>query len=205
MSSVAIVDYGLGNLRSVAGAIKKLGFEPVITSDGAEIWKADRLIMPGVGAFGDGMNNLTKTGLLDALNEAVIKKGRPILGICLGSQLMANDSYEFGHFKGLGWVDASVVKLETDKELRIPHVGWNGLIRIRKCVLFDDIPADALFYYVHSFHIKCNRQDIVTGECEYGVRFTAAFQQGNIYAAQFHPEKSQYYGLMFLKNFLTKT
>lgn len=206
MPVVVIVDYGLGNLRSVAGAVKKIGFEPIISNERISIEKADKLILPGVGAFGDGINNLRRLGLADALSHAVLKQGKPILGICLGSQLMAEEGHEFGYFKGLGWLEASVVKLETNStELRVPHVGWNDLKQIKHSLLFDGIPEEALFYFVHSFHLRCDNPDIVIGECEYGVRFAAAFQQGNIYATQFHPEKSQYYGLLLLKNFLTKT
>jgi glutamine amidotransferase len=138
------------------------------------------------------------------LNKVVLKEKRPILGICLGFQLMAKESFEFGHHKGLGWIEASVSKIES-KGLRIPHVGWNSLIKLKESILFEGIPDDALFYYVHSFHVNCNNPQLTIGECEYGMRFTAAFNQNNIYATQFHPEKSQLYGLLLLKNFLEKT
>ena len=128
-----------------------------------------------------------------------------ILGICLGSQLLARVSYEFGTHPGLGWIEAEVVRLEPeDSSLRVPHVGWDDLVQVRESVLYDDVPQDALFYYVHSFHIKCDNQDIVIGMCDYGGDVTAAFQQGNIYGTQFHPEKSQRHGLTLLGNFLDK-
>ncbi len=200
---VVIIDYGLGNLRSVAGAISKLGFEPLISNRIEALEKAEKLILPGVGAFGDGIKNLVRLGLVESLNRLVLKEKKPILGICLGSQLMANESYEFGHHQGLGWIDASVVRIESSG-LRIPHVGWNCLFQLKENVLFAGIPNDALFYYVHSFHVRCNNPEIIIGECEYGVKFTAAFNQENIYATQFHPEKSQLAGLRLLKNFLEK-
>ena len=203
MARVAIVDYGLGNLRSVAGAVEKVGHEPVISSLVEDLESADKLVLPGVGAFGDGMANLHSLGLVEPLTRLVIEEEKPVLGICLGSQLLARESSEFGHHEGLGWIDASVERIETEGNgLRVPHVGWNQLIKTRESVLFDEIPDDALFYFVHSFVINCEEAETVIGECEYGTRFAAAMQKGNIYATQFHPEKSQLDGLRLLKNFL---
>jgi len=200
---VAVVDYGLGNLRSVAGAVEKLGHQPVVSNDLEQLRGADRLVLPGVGAFGDGMANLRRMHLIEPLTELVKGSNKPILGICLGAQLMALDSQEFGHHKGLGWIQAHVVRLTPrDDSLRIPHVGWNDLTRVRECSLFEEIPADALFYYVHSFKIECTSRAIVVGECDYGGPFTAAFQDSNVFGTQFHPEKSQRHGLALLRNFL---
>ena len=200
---IAIIDYGMGNLKSVAAAVRRAGHEPVITNRHEDLVKAEKLILPGVGAFGDAMKNLRSLDLITLLDRLILKEAKPILGICLGSQLMAKESFEFGHHEGLGWIDASVVRLKADeKKLRIPHVGWNDLIRVRDDILFKDIPDNTLFYYVHSFETQCNEKDIVIGECDYGSRFTAAFHRGNIYATQFHPEKSQFYGLQLLKNYL---
>ena len=202
---IVIVDYGLGNLRSVAGALKKLGFEYCVSSIPEDIEKADKLILPGVGAYGDGMKNLRKMRLIDVLNRVVIEEKKSILGICLGSQLMTNEGFEYGHHQGLKWIDATVVRMDPkDKSLRVPHVGWNNLKQAKEDVLFEGIPKETLFYYVHSYYIKPNKAEIVIGECEYGDRFAAAIHQDNIYATQFHPEKSQLHGLDLLKNFLTK-
>lgn len=201
-----IVDYGLGNLRSVAGAVERLGHAPVISGDPGQIAQADRLILPGVGSFGDGMANLRRLGLVEALTEAVLQRKTPTLGICLGAQLMAREGEEFGHHDGLGWISASVVRLDpADKALRVPHVGWNELQPTRPCLLWEGIPREALFYYVHSYHIRCDRPELVVGECDYGGRMTAAFQRGNIFGTQFHPEKSQLHGLAVLRNFLERS
>ena len=201
---VVIIDYGLGNLRSVAGAVEKVGHKPLISNRVEDLEQADKLILPGVGAFGDGMANLRSLGLVEPLTRLVMEEGKPILGICLGSQLLTNQSEEFGCHQGLGFVEGSVIRLQTgDNGLRLPHVGWNQLLQIKDSVLFDGIAQDALFYFVHSFHVECDAEDVVIGECEYGVRFTAAFQVGNIYATQFHPEKSQMHGLLLLRNFLS--
>ena len=199
---IAIIDYGLGNLKSVFGAVKRLGYDVVISRDFKDLERAHKLILPGVGAFGDGMRNLNEFGLVDCLSTLVLKESKPILGICLGAQLMAEESFEFGNNQGLGWIKGSVIKFDlADKKLRIPHVGWNSLLQVKDDPLFHDIPDKGLFYFVHSYHLQC-KEDIVIGECEYGNRFTAAFHKNNIYGTQFHPEKSQLLGLELLKNFL---
>lgn len=202
---VGIIDYGLGNLKSVAGAVEKVGYEAVITNEKKDLEKVGKLILPGVGAFGDGMKNLRQLGLVDLLNGLVLREKKPILGICLGAQLLSRESDEFGRHQGLGWIDASVQRIESNGTgLRVPHVGWNDLLPVKNSVLLEDIPQGALFYYVHSYHIVCATRDIVVAECEYGVKIAAILQKENIYATQFHPEKSQLYGLRLLKNFLGK-
>ena len=202
-ADVAIVDYGLGNLRSVQGAVERLGKEAVVTSDPDELARAERLILPGVGAFGDGMRNLHERGLVEPLNRLVVDERRPVLGICLGAQLMARDSEEFGAHEGLGWIDASVRRIKPDDaSLRVPHVGWNALVPVGDSRLFEGLPEEPLFYFVHSYHIACEGPDLVRGEVEYGGRMTAVFERDNVYGTQFHPEKSQLAGLTLLDNFL---
>ena len=201
---IAIVNYGLGNLRSVAGAVERLGVETIITNDATELSKAEKLILPGVGAFGDGIRNLRASGLEKILNRLVLGGSKPILGICLGFQLMAKESCEFGHHRGLGWIDAVVEKLDTKGRLRLPHVGWNDLFQKKRSMLFKNVPENALFYYVHSYHVRCLDQSIVIGECDYGMEFTAAVEKNNIFGTQFHPEKSQKWGLELMKNYLKK-
>jgi glutamine amidotransferase len=200
---VVIVDYGLGNLRSVFGAVQKVGFEGCISHDSDDIERATHLILPGVGAFGDGMANLGARGLIAPLHRAVIEQRKPILGICLGAQLLARDSEEFGMHQGLGWIPASVKRLvPSDPSLRVPHVGWNSLQQCRPLPLFADVPEGALFYFVHSYHIVCDDPATIAGECQYGAPITAVIQHDNVYGTQFHPEKSQLHGLTLLKNFL---
>lgn len=202
---IGIIDYGLGNLTSVAGAVEKLGFEPRISADLEVLARADKLILPGVGAFGDGMQNLHDRGLVAPLTEMVQGGGKPVLGICLGFQLLALESEEFGTHEGLGWITARVRRLQPDDaELRIPHVGWNELHQVRECVLFEEVPDEALFYYVHSFRLDPVTPDMVVGVTDYGGRIVAAVQRDTIYGVQFHPEKSQRYGLRLLRNFLER-
>lgn len=202
-AKIGIINYGLGNLGSVSSAVHKLGHEAFVSDNIEYLMSAEKLILPGVGAFGDAMRNLRSLALVEPLTHMVMELKKPILGICLGSQLMARESTEFGRHEGLGWIDASVVKMET-RGLRIPHVGWNTLYQTKDDMLFDGIPKDALFYYVHSYHIRSIDPDIVIGECEYGIRFTSAIHRDNIYAIQFHPEKSQLCGLNLLNNFLAR-
>jgi len=202
---IGVIDYGLGNIASVIGAIERLNFEAEVTSDPLRLAQADKLILPGVGAYGDGMQNLRKRGLIELLEDLVRGQGKPILGICLGAQLFAHHSDEFGSHQGLGWLDAVVKPLQRGGlSLRVPHVGWDEMEHMRASILLEDVPNDALFYYVHSYYIEANDPEIVIGSCQYGNRFAALLQSDNVYAAQFHPEKSQRYGLTVLRNFLVK-
>jgi glutamine amidotransferase len=200
---IGIVDYGLGNLRSVAGAVEKVGFEARVACDLETLTVADKLILPGVGAFGDGMANLSRRGLVGPLTEMVMERGKPLLGICLGSQLIAKRSEEFGAHEGLGWIDAEVLRLQpADPELRVPHVGWNEVRQVRPCPLFEGVPDASLFYFVHSYRLEAADPALVVGTCDYGGPVVAVVRRANVYATQFHPEKSQKAGLALLKNFL---
>ena len=200
---IAIIDYGMGNLRSVAKAFEQLGAEALITGNAEEIRKAAKLVLPGVGAFGDGMANLKNAGLIEVMNEEVLTKKKPILGICLGMQLLASDSEELGMHKGLGWIDAHVRRLDANGTgLKIPHVGWNDIRITPGANLFEHLPQNPSFYFVHSFAVRCNNAADVAATCEYGTAFTAALQHENIHAVQFHPEKSQKDGLKVLENFI---
>jgi imidazole glycerol-phosphate synthase subunit HisH len=200
---VVIVDYGLGNLRSVEGAVERLGHTPLVSSAAADLERADRLILPGVGAFADGMRNLEARGLVEPLTRQVVGARTPVLGICLGAQLMATEGHEFGVNRGLGWIDAVVERIApADPSLRIPHVGWNALRQVGEDPLLAGIPEDALFYFVHSFHIRCADVSIVKADCDYGRPMAAVIHQDNVFGTQFHPEKSQRYGLQLLGNFL---
>lgn len=202
---IAIVDYGMGNVRSVANAFLALGRRTELTSDPERLAKAKGIVLPGVGAFGDGMKNLRQRGLVDSLTKLVIHEGKPFLGICLGLQLVASRSFELGEHKGLGWLDAEVVALESsDRSVRIPHMGWNETQVVKEGRLFSGLGSEPVFYYLHSFHLKpCSREvDWVAAACSHGARFVSAFEKENLFGVQFHPEKSQGAGLKLLSNYL---
>lgn len=200
--SAGIVDYGLGNLRSVAGAVERLGWRPVVTSDPAELAGCDKLLLPGVGAFGDGMRNLHERGLVEPLTSLALEQRKPVLGLCLGAQLLVTESEEFGRHQGLGWIDGTVRRIAADGGLRVPHVGWNELRQTGASLLFDGVEEGALFYFVHSFVIVPADGSVVKGQTDYGGALTAVIERGNVYGTQFHPEKSQLDGLTLLRNFL---
>jgi imidazole glycerol-phosphate synthase subunit HisH len=202
-NKVVIIDYGMGNIASVAKAIKKIGARVEISSEAKVIAEASHIILPGVGAFGDGMKNLNCLGLVEVLKNNVLINKKPFLGICLGMQLLADKSYEFGEHEGLGWIDGEVVKIQSaELNLPLPHIGWNNIEPAGAVgELFKNI-IDYNFYFVHSYHLACAEQDIVTSYCQYGQRFVASLEKDNIFAVQFHPEKSQAGGLKILENFL---
>lgn len=198
---VAIVDYGAGNIKSVENAVRYLGHEAVLTRDPAVILSADHVILPGVGAFGDAMDKLTDSGMAEALLEEA-KKGKPVLGICLGMQLLFERSLEFGVHRGLGLLGGEVrpIREVIDPSLKIPHIGWNGLHFLRSCPLFRDVREGDAVYFVHSFH-AADCEDSLVAVTEYSAPLTAAVMKGSVYGCQFHPEKSGSIGLSILKAF----
>lgn len=198
---LAIIDYGVGNLFSLVSSLKAIGVDAVITSDSKVIETADRLILPGVGAFGDASKKLNNSGLTDTIKNAV-KKGTPLMGICLGMQLLFEKSFEYGEHEGLGLLKGKVIGMEgtIPKELKIPHIGWNSLKFIKKSPIFKYINEGDCVYFVHSFYaVDC--EDSLIATTDYGKDITAAAQKGNIYGCQFHPEKSGNVGLKILKAF----
>lgn len=200
---VGVVDYGMGNLLSVANALELVGATVRLCRTPDDLAECGRYVLPGVGAFGDGMAGLRRTGMIEALDRHVREKGRPLLGICLGMQVLARGSSEGGSHAGLGWIPADVVALEPcDPNLRVPHMGWNDIEIREHGPLFAGLPRTSEFYFVHSYHLKCDDKSIVPAECDYGGRFACAVAKDNIVATQFHPEKSQYCGLRVLANFV---
>ena len=203
MSSVALVDYGMGNLRSVRNALEGLGATVAIASDPRGLDAFDRVVLPGVGAFGDAMANLSRAGWPEALTEHAQVRQRPFLGICLGMQLLAARGTEHGLHAGLSWFSGEVRKLERPPPHRIPHMGWNEVRARSRAGLLRDLAPDASCYFVHSFAFVPDDEAIVTGVTEYGgVDFVSVIERGNIVATQFHPEKSQKHGLGLLARFV---
>lgn len=202
MNRVAIVDYGLCNLDSVARAVEECGGRPSVTSDARDLVDADRLILPGVGAFALAMHQLEKRGLVNALSDLVVAEHMPFLGICLGMQLMASIGTETEETMGLGWIDARVERLTPIGNERVPHVGWNEIQPSADCPLFDDIPPESDFYFVHSFHVACTLDKHIAAMTPFAGGFTSAVSDGTMFGVQFHPEKSQRAGFALLRNFL---
>lgn len=203
MNRVTIVDYGMGNLDSVRRAVEVAGGSPTITGDRTQIFRADRVILPGVGSFRQGAENLRSLGLHEALVDHVIGAGLPLLGICLGMQLLAQTGDEGGSAAGLGWFDADVrILIPTGDDRRLPHVGWNEVNIIRPSPLFEGIDSGSDFYFVHSFHVLLRSDDYVVATTPYCGTFVSALWRGTVHALQFHPEKSQENGLRVLRNFM---
>jgi len=202
---LAVIDYGMGNVRSISNAFSLLQEEVKITDDPKIIANADGIILPGVGAFVDGMNNLKRKRLIPILKEQVLEKKKPYLGICLGLEFLAEKSYEGGTHEGLGWIKGTVTRiLPTDSSLKVPHIGWNDTLIIKDDDLLKEL-EDPVFYYLHSYYLKTDdlEKNIITSICDYGgVKITATIHKDNIFATQFHPEKSQETGLKLLKNFI---
>ena len=206
---IAIIDYGMGNLKSVQKAFTALDFKAEITADPEEIVKADKVVLPGVGAIRDAIHTLNQTGLSQAIGE-VVQKGTPLLGICLGMQLLFEKSYEHGVYEGLGLLPGEIVRLENRKDeegsvsqgerLKVPHMGWNQLEITKSAPLFQGLEEESSVYFVHSYYLETTA-DIVSSYTTYGKRIAVAAQKDHIFATQFHPEKSVSVGLHILKNF----
>lgn len=200
---IVIVDYGCGNLGSIKNMLKKAGSESVTSSDKNAIENARKLILPGVGAFDTGIKNIREAGLWEILNKKALEDQIPVLGICLGMQLMTKQSEE-GKEKGFGWVDAEVVKfLAGEQQLKIPNMGWNEVKVIKENILFANAQPELRFYFVHSYYVRCANSADVIATAEYGTEYCCSFQHNNIYGVQFHPEKSHKYGMQLLKNFIS--
>lgn len=202
INMVAIIDYDAGNIKSVEKALHYLGEEAVITRDRDTILGADRVILPGVGAFGDAMEKL-RTYELDKVIQEVVAQNTPFLGICLGLQLLFESSEESEGVEGLGILKGKVVRLPEESDLKIPHIGWNSLKYPNPGRLFTGIAEDSYVYFVHSYYLQVKDPSIVTATTEYGTLIHASVEQGNVFACQFHPEKSSEVGMQILKNFLT--
>lgn len=199
---IVIVDYGVGNLGSILNMLKKAGAEAVIASDPESISQAKKLILPGVGSFDFGMQQLNNSGLTPILNKKILEEKTPILGICLGMQLFTKSSEE-GHQAGLGWIDAETVKfkIKPESKLKIPHMGWNNILLKKRSKLLEHLPEDPRYYFVHSYHVQCNNVSDVLVTAEYGYEFTCGVEKENILGVQFHPEKSHKFGLTLFENF----
>ncbi|MCD8348590.1 MAG: imidazole glycerol phosphate synthase subunit HisH [Lachnospiraceae bacterium] len=198
---IGIIDYDAGNLRSVEKALNSLGEETLITRDREEILRADKVVLPGVGAFGDAMGKLRQFGLTDVIRE-VADRGTPFLGICLGLQLLFESSEESPGVEGLGICKGQILRIPDQEGLKIPHMGWNSLTFDHPGRLFAGIPKDSYVYFVHSYYLKAADPQIVTASTRYSVKIHASIEQGNVFACQFHPEKSSQVGLKILKNFI---
>lgn len=200
---IAIIDYGMGNVGSIVNMLKKIGAKAQLTADHKAIGMADKLILPGVGSFDNGMRNLHERNLIPLLNARVLVHSIPILGLCLGMQLFTNSSEE-GRLPGLGWIDARTVRFQAhaDTRLKIPHMGWNTIHISQSHPLFTDLDAETRFYFVHAYHVECADTRTVLAQTHYGYDFTSVISRGNILGAQFHPEKSHRFGMKLLKNFV---
>ena len=203
---IVVIDYGMGNLGSILNMLKKIGAPAQVSSNADDIAGASKLILPGVGAFDAGMKRLAELNLIDLLNDKALNQKTPTLGVCLGMQLLTRKSQE-GVLPGLGWIAGETVRFHFDSQhahLKIPHMGWNTITLEKPGALFAGLDSTARFYFVHSYHIVCERADDVVTTTEYGYAFVSALERDNIFGAQFHPEKSHKFGMRVLKNFVER-
>ena len=198
---IAILDYDAGNIKSVEKAVQLLGQEVTITRDRREVLNADKVILPGVGAFGDAMGKIRQYGLYEVIHE-VAEQGTPFLGICLGLQLLFERSEESPGVEGLGILKGEILRIPETPGLKIPHMGWNSLEFRNNGRLFENLPEESYVYFVHSYYLRAADEKIVTAVTEYGTQIHASVEQGNVFACQFHPEKSSDAGIQILKNFV---
>ena len=198
---VAIVDYGMGNLQSVRNAFEVLGCSVVIARQPADLEAADRIVLPGVGAFGDAMTILRTGGWTAALDHEVREKRKPFIGLCLGMQLLASEGTEHGAQPGLAWIPGVVTALRPGPDVRVPHIGWNDVAPTRETAMYTGLTGADSFYFLHSYVFHPNDPRVINARCSYGENFPASLECGNIWATQYHPEKSQKAGLRVLANF----
>lgn len=202
---ITIIDYGSGNIKALANIYRRLGIPFVVVTRAADLHMATKVILPGVGAFDHVIGQIEKSGMRQALGEIVLERRLPLLGICVGMQVLANSSEE-GNLPGLGWIDGVVKKFDPAVlayATHLPHMGWNDVQPVIKSNLFRDLEVDCQFYFLHSYYFQCNKKEDVLARTDYGGKFTSAVNSGNIYGVQFHPEKSHQCGIKLLHNFAT--
>lgn len=201
-----VVDYGMCNVGSITNMCRRLGVEVTVSSKATEIWRASRIIIPGVGSFDQGIESLKRLALIEVLHEKVMGEGTPVLGICLGMQLMTTGSDE-GQLPGLGWIPARAKKFSAREQSdhKVPHMGWNEVNYIRASNVLSGLATNARYYFVHSYYVECAQPGDVLATCDYGVRFAAAIERGKVVGVQFHPEKSHRYGTELLSSFVRST
>ncbi len=201
---ISLINYGAGNIKSVDNILKALGYDPNITGNPNDLKKSEIIILPGVGAFPDCIEKLKNQKMIDELNEQVLVNKKPFLGICIGLQLLADQGYENTLTKGFGWINGDVIKIQGSSTARVPHMGWNSVKIKSKSGLFSNFHDDPTFYFVHSYYFKAKSEEHITSTCSHGQTMVSSVQKDNIYAVQFHPEKSQENGLKLLENLFTE-
>lgn len=197
---IHIIDYGLGNLGSVKNMLRYIGVDSIITSNPSEAHKATKILLPGVGSFDQAMIRINDSGWREILDHKALIEKIPILGICLGMQLLTESSEE-GKLKGFGWIPSNTIRFPRMNGLKVPHMGWNSVLPVSGSIILKDLTADSRFYFVHSYYVKVENEVNSILKTTYGITFDSAIQNGNIFGAQFHPEKSHKYGMQLLKNF----